>query len=96
MKKSAYIKDLINLAKIVQGEGPLLPFSVYSSTSEQQILNTPIVKPLLIFVLSGIKKLGVDGELVCPAGWFVFLSNKSGINMRNIPVDKEYLAILVG
>ena len=95
MKKSGYIKDLINLAKIVQGEGPLLPFSVYSSTSEQQILNTPIVKPLLIFVLSGIKKLGVDGELVCPAGCFVFLSNKSGINMRNIPVDKEYLAILV-
>lgn len=72
-----------------------LPFALYSSVKEQQILNIPIVKPLLVCVLDGRKQLGDDGEIECAAGSFVFLSNKPRIDMRNIPGGAEYFALLV-
>jgi len=71
------------------------PFSVYSSAQEQNLLNVPIAKPLLIVVLKGNKELGVANELVCQTGEFIFLSNSPAINMRNIPKDKEYYALLI-
>lgn len=72
-----------------------LPFSVYSSAKEQHLLNVPIIKPLLICVLAGNKRLGLQNELICPAGNFFFLSNTPTIAMRNIPDDEEYFALLI-
>lgn len=88
------MQDLVSLAKKMLHDEKALPFSVYSSFKEQRILNAPVSKPLLIFVLAGIKQLGEADEIRCPAGNFLFLSNASDIDMRNIPGD-EYLAILV-
>lgn len=75
--------------------GEALPFSVYSSVKEQRIVNVPIIKPMLICVLDGRKKLGSQGEIDCPNGSFVILSNHPSITMRNIPGDAEYLALIV-
>jgi len=72
-----------------------LPFAVYSSIKEQRLLNVPIAKPLFIAVLSGEKKLGKDNEIICNSGDFIFLSDGPAINMRNIPKDKEYFALLI-
>lgn len=88
-------RTLIEAAKTLQEAGRLLPFSVYSSVSEQRIVNVPIVKPVLICVLGGSKKLGSQGEIDCPSGSFVILSNHPSITMRNIPGDAEYLALIV-
>ena len=66
------MNELIYSAKKALLENKRLPFSVYSSVREQYILNAPVINPLLIFVLSGIKQLGKNGEIVCPAGDFVF------------------------
>lgn len=71
------------------------PFTVYSSIKEQILLNVPIAKPLLIVVLNGHKQLGANNELVCQSGEFIFLSNSSAINMRNIPKNNEYFALLI-
>jgi AraC-like DNA-binding protein len=72
-----------------------LPFAVYTSITEQKLLNVPIAKPLLIVVLNGTKELGIDNELTCHSGGFIFLSDSPAINMRNIPKDKEYFALLI-
>lgn len=90
-----YMQELMESAKSTLHEERKLPFSVYSSITEQRILNAPVIKPLLIFVLAGVKQLGKDGEIVCPTGGFVFLSNNPTIDMRNIPVNEEYFAVLV-
>ncbi|MTW05164.1 helix-turn-helix domain-containing protein [Duganella ginsengisoli] len=82
-------------AKAALAGGAPLPFSLYTSHTEQRILNAPILKPLLICVLAGVKHLGRDAELVCPAGSFVFLPNSPTIDMRNIPVNEEYCAMLI-
>lgn len=89
------VKDLIRLAKNALGEKTPCPFAAYSSFKEQRILNVPIMKPLLIFVLSGTKRLGKENDVTCPAGSFIFLSNNPTIDMRNIPDDEEYFAILI-
>ena len=89
------MQQLIQAARALQETGAALPFFVYSSVKEQRIVNVPIVKPLLICVLDGSKKLGSQGEVDCPSGSFVMLSNHAGINMRNIPSDAEYLALIV-
>lgn len=86
---------LIDLAKKALSENRNLPFSVYRSIKEQHMLNVPVIKPLLIVVLSGSKELGFEGELLCPPGSFVFLSNKPTIAMRNIPSNSEYFALLI-
>jgi len=92
------IKNTIKLAEINKyecAESNPLPFSVYTSIREQKLLNVPIVKPLLIVVLNGDKELGNHHELACGAGDFIFLSNSPAINMRNIPKEKEYFALLI-
>lgn len=89
-----HMQELIHLVKGTLHENKQLPFSVYSSLKEQRILNAPIVKPLLILVLAGVKQLGKEDEIICPTGNFLFLSNTSNIDMRNIP-GNEYFAVLI-
>lgn len=89
------MKELIQLAKDTSCGRNDLPFSVYSSAKEQRISNVPVIKPLLIFILSGVKRLGSGSKIVCPTGSFVFLSNSPTIDMRNIPDKEEYFAVLV-
>lgn len=72
-----------------------LPFAVYSSLKEQCIFNVPIIKPVLIVVLDGEKRLGKDADVVCTAGNFIFLSNNPMLDMRNIPSEREYFALLI-
>ncbi|NRB40177.1 MAG: helix-turn-helix transcriptional regulator [Pseudomonadales bacterium] len=89
------MNNLIKTIKSTVADNPQLPFSVYASIKEQNLLNVPVVKPLLIAVLDGDKELGKKGEITCTAGDFIFLSNSPAINMRNIPKGKEYFALLV-
>ncbi|WP_077338651.1 helix-turn-helix transcriptional regulator [Pseudocolwellia agarivorans] len=89
------MESLINTIKNTMDENKKLPFTVYSSVKEQRILNVSIVKPLLIVVLSGTKILGVDNEIICQTGDFVFLSDSPSINLRNIPKNEEYFALLI-
>lgn len=88
------MKDLITLVKKSVNEKHDLSFSIYSAPKEQRIANVPVIKPLLIFILSGVKKLGKE-HVECPTGSFVFLSNSPNIDMRNIPNDEDYLAVLI-
>ena len=87
--------NLIDIIKNTVQSKQQLPFAVYSSIKEQNLLNVPVVKPLLIAVLSGDKELGKNGEKICNAGDFVFLSDSPAINMRNIPKGQEYFALLI-
>ena len=87
--------NLINALKNTVGDKRLLPFSVYSSIKEQRLLNVPVIKPMLIAVLLGNKALGKKGEISCTTGNFIFLSNNPAIDMRNIPKENEYLALLI-
>jgi len=87
--------NLLSTVKSTYTEKRELPFSVYTSTKEQKLLNVPIVKPLLIVVLNGDKELGIDNELICHSGDFIFLSGNPAINIRNIPKDKEYFSLLI-
>ncbi|NRA52549.1 MAG: helix-turn-helix transcriptional regulator [Gammaproteobacteria bacterium] len=87
--------DLLNIVKNTINPQCEQPFSVYSSITQQNLLNVPIVKPLLIVVLSGNKELGKDHEINCASGNFIFLADNPAINMRNIPKDKEYYALLI-
>jgi len=89
------MQNLITTIKHSMMENRTLPFSVYSSIKEQHLLNVPVVKPLFIAVLDGDKALGKEGEIVCHAGDFIFLSDNPAINMRNIPKEKEYFALLI-
>ncbi|MBM3115086.1 helix-turn-helix transcriptional regulator [Jeongeupia naejangsanensis] len=89
------MQALMALAQQACDASATLPFSVYSSVLEQRILNAPIAKPLLIFVLAGVKTLGPDGGVACPAGHFFFLSSTSGVDMRNIPGGDGYFAVLI-
>lgn len=86
---------LLSTIKNTLNENGERPFSVYTSIKEQKLLNVPIAKPLLIVVLSGNKELGVDKKLSCNSGEFIFLSDSPSIDMRNIPKDKEYFALLI-
>jgi AraC-like DNA-binding protein len=89
------MENLLSTIKNTLNEKPELPFSVYTSFREQNLLNVPVVKPLLIIVLNGDKELGKNNELVCHSGDFIFLSSSPSINMRNIPKNMEYFAMLI-
>ena len=89
------MEKLIDTIETIISGNKELPFSVYSSIKEQKLLNVPIVKPLLIVVLEGEKYLGKDGDIVCHAGDFIFLSDSPAIDMRNIPKEKSYFALLI-
>ena len=87
--------NLLSTIKNTLNSNRALPFSVYSSAKEQNLLNVPIAKPLLIVVLNGEKELGKDHEISCCSGEFIFLADSPAINMRNIPKGKEYFALLI-
>lgn len=71
-------------------------FSVYSPTLEQNLLNVPIIKPVLIIICSGEKALESKTQIAtCFTNQFVFISGSNSIGMRNIPSDKSYHAILI-
>jgi AraC-like DNA-binding protein len=91
------MQNLISTIKNTISQDNILPFSVYSSVHEQKLLNVPIAKPLLIVVLNGCKELGKgkNNEITCPSEHFVFLSDSPAINMRNIPQDNAYFALLI-
>lgn len=89
------MEKLIDTAKLALQERDQLPFSVYSSVKEQRIVNVPIIKPLLICVLNGCKKLGSQQEIACPTGSFIFLSNSPNIDLRNISQGNEYFALII-
>lgn len=86
---------LINSIKQNLCSGGERPFSVYNSVYEQKLLNVPITRPTLVVVLSGDKQLGPDHEILCHAGQFIFLSDSPAINMRNIPRDNAYFALII-
>jgi AraC-like DNA-binding protein len=87
--------DLLCSIKETISRGGELAFSIYTSVHEQKLLNVPIAKPLLIVVISGDKALGNNNEISCHAGQFVFLSDSPAIDMRNIPRDNGYFAMLI-
>ena len=89
------MENLLNTIKNSINEKRELPFAVYSSIKEQNLLNVPIVKPLLIVILSGSKELGRDNEIVCHSGDFIFLADNPAIKMRNIPRENEYFALII-
>ncbi len=89
------MEKLIDTVENIISGNKELPFSVYRSIKEQKLLNVPIVKPLLIVVLEGEKYLGKDSDIVCHAGDFIFLSDSPAIDMRNIPKEKSYFALLI-
>jgi AraC-like DNA-binding protein len=89
------MNDLLNSIKDMLPESDELPFAVYTSAHEQKLLNVPIAKPLLIVVISGYKELGKNNEITCHTGEFIFLSDSPSINMRNIPKDNAYFALLI-
>ncbi|MEM9602797.1 MAG: AraC family transcriptional regulator [Pseudomonadota bacterium] len=72
-----------------------VPFSVYTSVHEQRLVDVPINKPLLVVVLRGSKHIGRSPVQVCSAGEFVFLSDSAAVDMRNIPGDERYHALLI-
>lgn len=89
------MNELICAIKATFKQDQSVPFTVYSSMQVQQICNVPIIKPVLVVVLDGEKRLGKTGEIVCSAGSFVFLSNSPMLDMRNIPSAREYFALLI-
>ena len=89
------MEKLIDTVENIISGNKELPFSTYSSIKEQKLLNVPIVKPLLIVVLEGKKYLGKNNDIVCHAGDFIFLSDSPAIDMRNIPKEKSYFALLI-
>ncbi len=89
------MESLINAIRNTKDDHRQLPFSVYSSVKEQHLFNVPVLKPLLIVVLRGDKKLGLEGGVTCHAGDFIFLSDSPSVTIRNIPKAAEYLALLI-
>jgi len=86
---------LIQLAHQASHKTDDLPFSIYSASQEQHILNVPILKPLLIAILQGTKQLGMGENREYQSGHFVFLPDCPNIEMRNIPKKNGYCALLI-
>lgn len=89
------MSELVKSIKDALAKKHNLPFSAYTSVKEQILVNVPLVNPTLIFVLNGQKKLGREGSKVCNNGEFVFFSGGVDIDMRNIPANSEYFALLI-
>lgn len=87
--------NLLDSVKQALSQKTERPFSVFSSVKEQKLLNVPIIKPVLVVVLSGKKDLGKGNELLCHSGSFVFLSDNPTTYMRNIPKNNEYFALSI-
>lgn len=89
------ITELTEVSRRLLRENNCLPFSLYSSFREQHIANVPVIKPTLICILEGAKALGQHGSFSCTAGSFVFMTDNSGVAMRNIPDGSGYLSLII-
>lgn len=69
--------------------------SIYSAKKRQILLNTPILKPLLIIILDGHKLIGNKTKLTCNMGEFIFFTTMQSVDIRNIPCHSNYLALLI-
>lgn len=87
--------SLINDIQRLNSSSCTYPFAIYSAQQEQKLLNVPINNPVLIFVLSGAKALGPELTVECSTGSFVMLPGNAAINMRNIPKQSAYYAVLL-
>ena len=89
--QTANIKDL-SQRKTLQSDA----FSVYAPVYQQNLLNVPILKPVLIIICSGEKQLESKGRAeTCYHDQFVFIAGSNSIGMRNIPKDHSYHAVLI-
>jgi AraC-like DNA-binding protein len=89
--QTANIKDL-SQRETLQSDA----FSVYAPVYQQNLLNVPILKPVLIIICSGEKQLESKGRAeTCYHDQFVFIAGSNSIGMRNIPKDYSYHAVLI-
>ncbi|MEM7674571.1 MAG: helix-turn-helix transcriptional regulator [Myxococcota bacterium] len=70
-------------------------FSIYRAFQQQLLLDVPMVKPTLMAVLKGLKKYGHADPFDIAEGHFLFISETSRVQMRNIPKTDSYIALLV-
>ncbi|MCY4045263.1 MAG: hypothetical protein OXE99_09295 [Cellvibrionales bacterium] len=72
-----------------------LPYAIYRATEAQAIANVSVLHPTLIIVLQGKKHLCGTETIVCSAKDFLFLGNTHDVQLRNIPSNDEYIALLI-
>ncbi|MEL7400099.1 MAG: helix-turn-helix transcriptional regulator [Pseudomonadota bacterium] len=89
------MQSLIQRAIQVLALQPQAPFSVYSAAHEQLLSNVPLLKPMMIVVAAGCKQLDGPPEQSLRAGQFVLLPGNGAVNMRNIPLQQQYQALLI-
>ncbi len=70
-------------------------FSIYRVYRHQRLLDVPLVKPVLMAVLKGLKRYGDAEPTDVTEGRFLFVSESPQAQMRNIPKTDVYLALLV-
>ena len=89
------LTKLINSAQTVlkNNQQHSSPFAIFTFRNITEIRELPIVKPLLVFLLSGRKEIKGEVDTICTAGHFLFLSNKFGVDMRIIPSEHECFAL---
>lgn len=86
---------LNNLEKPHQENPAYKKVFLYRAQKQQNILNAPILKPLLIVILEGEKIIGQHHKKTCTAGNFIFFTNIQSMSMRNIPNHSRYAALLI-
>lgn len=89
------MQSLIQRATQVLALQSQAPFSVYSAAHEQLLSNVPLLKPMMIVVAAGCKQLDGPPEQSLGAGQFVLLPGNGAVNMRNIPLQQQYQALLI-
>ena len=94
-EEPAFMEDLKDKARKSIEEKTNRHFSLYASLHEQNILNVPVTKPLMIVVLSGEKEIRGPSRFSCRPGSFLFLPDNCSVHMRNIPGDNPYNALLI-
>jgi len=72
-----------------------LPFYLYCASSEQNLQNVAFIKPILIFIMNGSKKIRLTETILCNSNEFVFLSDHKLTTVRNIPQQDEYTAFIL-
>ena len=87
------MKELIEIAKKYSSQSSF--YNIYSAYKEQLIGNISIPNPLLIVVLEGKKIIGNEIDYEVTEGNFLFLPAVQKINMRNIPSQNLYFAVLI-
>lgn len=89
------MKSLIEIAESTLSSSQDLPFSVYSCKEQQNLRCIPILKPVLVLVLRGEKKLGDRMDLTCNEGQFIFLSETPEVTISNVPGNEGYISLFI-